>query len=72
MACLGHSGYQLLNIGGELLVVAPFHHDSLKMKSKHDLGLIIGQYLDQAEEGDIYIDHMINRSILENDKNSDN
>ena len=70
MACLGHSGYQLLNIGGELLVVAPFHHDSLKMKSKHDIEMIVEQYLGQAEEGDIYIDHMINRSMLENDKSN--
>ena len=68
MASIGHSGYQLLNIGGELLVVAPFHHDSLKEKSPHDKEAILNKYLEHAEEGDVYIDHMINRSMLENDK----
>ena len=70
MGTLGHSGYQLLNIEGELLVVAPFAHESLKNKSLHDLNGVIGQYLEQAEEGEVYIDHMINRSMLENDKSN--
>ena len=49
-------------------MVAPYSHESLREKSLYDINTILDQYLEDAEEGDIYIVHMINRSILENDR----
>lgn len=64
MSSLGDVGYQLYALREGLFVVGASHMELLNRKSKADLEDILTNCLRDAEEGDVFVDYKLNRSMI--------